>query len=317
VAAGAPRAWLRAGQRLYIWPVLSFPSRVKGADPSQTSRTHQGSFNPADALRCTAVVIDGERKIRLDFAMGKYLTRRCVGLHVLTLLLVSSFLLATWWQYESALGGNGLSWAYVFEWPAFAIYTVYMWWKLIHDKRTAFDRLWAARQHAAANEFGTPLYQIPGWALDKTLYREVVATSLAATSSPELSGGQAKVLAPPAFGDGHRSKMILSVRVHDDESEQDGPVEGAGRVIDARVTDIKVHTDDELNAYNRYLGELNWRDPPKNWAWRWSLARGGASKRSETSLSADSTQGQPSELPVGDRHASSKNEFDRGSFSCD
>ncbi len=32
-----------------------------------------------------------------------------------------------------ALSGNTLSWAYVFEWPIFAGYAVFMWWKLIHE----------------------------------------------------------------------------------------------------------------------------------------------------------------------------------------
>jgi hypothetical protein len=32
-----------------------------------------------------------------------------------------------------ALGGNSLSWAYVFEWPIFAVFAVYMWWNLLHD----------------------------------------------------------------------------------------------------------------------------------------------------------------------------------------
>ena len=32
-----------------------------------------------------------------------------------------------------ALGGNTLSWAYVFEWPIFAAFAVYMWWHLLHD----------------------------------------------------------------------------------------------------------------------------------------------------------------------------------------
>ena len=67
--------------------------------------------------------------------MGKYFTRRCIGLHVLTLLLVSSFILATWWQYGAALGGNGLSWAYVFEWPALGGYAIYMWRKMILEER--------------------------------------------------------------------------------------------------------------------------------------------------------------------------------------
>ena len=37
------------------------------------------------------------------------------------------------WQLRRALGGNGLSWAYVFEWPFFASYAVYMWWRFVHE----------------------------------------------------------------------------------------------------------------------------------------------------------------------------------------
>jgi hypothetical protein len=40
-----------------------------------------------------------------------------------------------WWQVTRALSGNTLSWAYVFEWPIFAGYAVFMWWKLIHEPR--------------------------------------------------------------------------------------------------------------------------------------------------------------------------------------
>ena len=36
-------------------------------------------------------------------------------------------------RYTRALGGNGFSWAYVFEWPFFAGYAVYMWWRFIHE----------------------------------------------------------------------------------------------------------------------------------------------------------------------------------------
>ena len=245
-------------------------------------------------------------KVRLGRAMRKYLTRRCIGLHVLTLLLVSSFLLATWWQYESAQGGNGLSWAYVFEWPAFAIYAIYMWWKLIHDKRTPFDRLWAARQHAAADAFGTPLYQIPGWALDKTLYREVVATSLEAARSSELTVG--KSFAPAQLGDGEGNGRSLSVSQQSDERKEDDPDEHAGRVIDAQVVRVKVHTDEELNAYNRYLSELSWSNPPKNWGSRWRRVRGSSKEPSAGSPPLRSLGEQRGELSVGDRNDASRSD---------
>lgn len=32
-----------------------------------------------------------------------------------------------------ALGGNELSWLYVFEWPIFAVFSVYMWWRLFNE----------------------------------------------------------------------------------------------------------------------------------------------------------------------------------------
>jgi hypothetical protein len=255
----------------------------------------------------TAALPECEYKVRLDFAMRKYLTRRCIGLHVLTLLLVSSFLLATWWQYESALGGNGLSWAYVFEWPAFAIYAVYMWWRLIHDKHTAFDKLWAARQHAAADAFGTPLYQIPGWALDQTLRREVVASSLEAAGSPELFVGPGQTFAPAQLGDGQRNDRNSVVSAQGEEPEEG---DSDGRVIDAQVLDVKVHTDEELNAYNRYLSELNWTDPPKNWGARWPWRRGASKVSRGNPPREQPPDEQRGELPVGDRDRSSRHRMD-------
>jgi hypothetical protein len=38
------------------------------------------------------------------------------------------------WQYHRALGGNGLSWAYTFEWPMFACFAVVFWGKTMRDE---------------------------------------------------------------------------------------------------------------------------------------------------------------------------------------
>jgi hypothetical protein len=38
------------------------------------------------------------------------------------------------WQLHRALAGNGLSWAYTFEWPIFAIFAVVFWVKTIRDE---------------------------------------------------------------------------------------------------------------------------------------------------------------------------------------
>lgn len=39
---------------------------------------------------------------------------------------------AFWFELSRAEAGNGLSWAYVFEWPLLGIFAVYMWWKILH-----------------------------------------------------------------------------------------------------------------------------------------------------------------------------------------
>ena len=51
------------------------------------------------------------------------------GLLLAEIICVSAFVV----EISRALSGNELSWAYVFEWPLFAGYAVYMWHKLISD----------------------------------------------------------------------------------------------------------------------------------------------------------------------------------------
>ena len=62
-----------------------------------------------------------------------WFTRRALKLHVVILIVVPAFLALCIWQLSRALGGNSLSWAYVFEWPLFAAYAVYMWWRFVHE----------------------------------------------------------------------------------------------------------------------------------------------------------------------------------------
>ena len=53
------------------------------------------------------------------------------------LLMVVSFWGMLWlgdWQLHRALAGNGLSWAYTFEWPLFAGFAVVFWAKTIKDE---------------------------------------------------------------------------------------------------------------------------------------------------------------------------------------
>lgn len=62
------------------------------------------------------------------------ITPRWVGWH---LLMVVSFFGMGWlgdWQFRRAMSGNGLSWAYTFEWPLFAVFAVVFWAKTIRDE---------------------------------------------------------------------------------------------------------------------------------------------------------------------------------------
>jgi len=59
--------------------------------------------------------------------------RRHLLTHLTAAVVVPGCAVLCWWQVTRALSGNTLSWAYVFEWPIFAGYAVFMWWKLIHE----------------------------------------------------------------------------------------------------------------------------------------------------------------------------------------
>jgi hypothetical protein len=63
----------------------------------------------------------------------RWWSARAIRLHLVLLVVVPTFLALCDWQVHRALAGNGLSWAYVFEWPFFAGYAVFVWWKLVHE----------------------------------------------------------------------------------------------------------------------------------------------------------------------------------------
>lgn len=58
---------------------------------------------------------------------------------------------AFWFELDRALGGNSLSWAYVFEWPLLGAFAVYMWWKVVYPGSPGLTR--RRRPAAIAPEF--------------------------------------------------------------------------------------------------------------------------------------------------------------------
>jgi hypothetical protein len=61
--------------------------------------------------------------------MRRLLTPAWIARHVVALALVGGFLALGWWQVDRAAGGNTLSWAYAVEWPVFAGFVVFLWFR--------------------------------------------------------------------------------------------------------------------------------------------------------------------------------------------
>lgn len=54
-----------------------------------------------------------------------------LGLFLAELICIPAFV----FELARALGGNMLSWAYVFEWPLLGGYAVYMWRKMLREEK--------------------------------------------------------------------------------------------------------------------------------------------------------------------------------------
>lgn len=82
------------------------------------------------------------------------------GLFLATLICMPAFAFELW----RALGGNSLSWAYVFEWPALQGYAFYMWRKLLrgdHELRASTAVL-DAKTQGELDEWNAYLAKVHG-----------------------------------------------------------------------------------------------------------------------------------------------------------
>ncbi|MFI5891202.1 hypothetical protein ACIA5D_13935 [Actinoplanes sp. NPDC051513] len=55
--------------------------------------------------------------------------------HVLALVAIAGCLGLGWWQFSRASGGNTLSWGYTFEWPVFAAFFAFLWYREVQLAR--------------------------------------------------------------------------------------------------------------------------------------------------------------------------------------
>lgn len=82
-----------------------------------------------------------------------------MGLHFALVAVVAACSFLGWWQLTRAISGNTLSWVYTFEWPFFAVYGFYMWWRLIHEPESERERRasFAAESSSPAGPEAVPL----------------------------------------------------------------------------------------------------------------------------------------------------------------
>jgi len=99
-----------------------------------------------DGKRVDAVVQVTQPSDRLT---GAEAIRAHVTLVIGLTLCVAAFI----FEIKRALGGNSLSWAYVFEWPLLGGFAVYMWWKVLHPEREVTKKKGSRNAHGIAPEF--------------------------------------------------------------------------------------------------------------------------------------------------------------------
>jgi hypothetical protein len=61
--------------------------------------------------------------------MRRLLTPAWLAKHLLAAALIVGFLALGWWQLRRASSGNALSWAYTVEWPVFAGFVGWLWFR--------------------------------------------------------------------------------------------------------------------------------------------------------------------------------------------
>jgi hypothetical protein len=172
-------------------------------------------------------------------------SRRAITLHVALVVTVPVFLLLATWQLRRALHGNLLSWAYTFEWPFFAAYVTWMWWKLVHEET-------AIRAAAAPSGAGLHGRGAKGGPTELP----VVATSqahLPATAAP-ASPAVAALVGP----DRESTAALVGP-----DRESAAAAAATSMRPPALDWDPYDEADPELAAYNRYLAELHAERPKR------------------------------------------------------
>ncbi|RIV36604.1 hypothetical protein [Micromonospora radicis] len=164
--------------------------------------------------------------------MKRLWTPAWIARHVAMVVLVTTFLGLGWWQVSRAAAGNAISWGYAVEWPIFAGFVVFVWWREVRH---------TLRGSPSAATAG-PASATTGSAAPATVSAQPVSASGGSASgdvpAQPTDGTEPARVAGPVGTDRPRSGIRRPVRV-------------------ARVTGGSGEDDAELAAYNRYLSWLN------------------------------------------------------------
>ena len=90
---------------------------------------------------------------------------RWLGWHLFVAAAFCGMLWLGDWQFHRAVDGNGLSWAYTFEWPLFAVFGIVFWARTIRDEFHLRRGGITEAQLVAAAEFAKSMASLPPGAM--------------------------------------------------------------------------------------------------------------------------------------------------------
>ncbi len=172
-----------------------------------------------------------------DMGNSEWFNRRAIRLHLTLIVVFPGCLALGWWQLNVALSGNTLSWVYTFEWPGFAVYAVYMWWRLLHDATEQMHESTLMPVLSQVNDEKTGNADFVGNATGTAL-----ATNGAYDASGSANANSDALVGTVAF-DPLSPGADTAGTVNHDQAHGDAYED--------------MYEDEELAAYNRYLAELN------------------------------------------------------------
>ena len=104
----------------------------------------------ADVATAEAPAVDGGPAATRGPSWLFLITPRWLAWHIFAVVAFWGMLWLGDWQFHRAISGNGLSWAYTFEWPLFAGFGAIFWARTIRDEFRAKRGPSAAEVKAAA-----------------------------------------------------------------------------------------------------------------------------------------------------------------------